>query len=144
MTRPKPVIDWRNAARKTHAIGPAWAGRPERYIPKSNNPSLPCPSFHDFADLSKIVQHPVSTDFASHHSSVCISISNSYVLNALTAQQIFLLFCRELFCIICSRKFPTNFSPSPEFKKLLVTFYETDDATTITKFLKEKCRTKTK
>jgi prophage maintenance system killer protein len=31
----------------------------------------------------------------------------------------------------------------PEFKKLLVTFYETNDATTITKFLKEKCRTKT-
>ena len=70
MTRPKPVIDWRNAARKTHAIGPVWAGRPERYIPKSNNPSLPCPSFHDFADLSKIVQHPVSTGFTSYHSSV--------------------------------------------------------------------------
>jgi len=32
----------------------------------------------------------------------------------------------------------------PEFKKLLVTFYETNDATTITKFLKEKCWTKTK
>ena len=65
-------------------------------------------------------------------------------LNALTAQQIFLLFCRELFCIICSRKFPTNFSPSPEFKKLLVSFYETNDAANITKFLKEKCWTKTK
>lgn len=32
----------------------------------------------------------------------------------------------------------------PEFKKLLVTFYETNDATTVTKFLKEKCWTKTK
>ena len=32
----------------------------------------------------------------------------------------------------------------PEFKKLLVTFYETNDAANITKFLKEKCRTKTK
>ena len=32
----------------------------------------------------------------------------------------------------------------PEFKKLLVTFYETNDAANITKFLKEKCWTKTK
>ena len=32
----------------------------------------------------------------------------------------------------------------PEFKKLLVTFYETNDATNITKFLKEKCWTRIK
>ena len=32
----------------------------------------------------------------------------------------------------------------PEFKKLLVTFYETNDAANITKFLKDKCWTKTK
>ena len=32
----------------------------------------------------------------------------------------------------------------PEFKKLLVTFYETNDAANITKFLKENCWTKTK
>ena len=39
MTRPKPVIDWRKAARNTQKSGPAWDCRPETYIPRSNSRS---------------------------------------------------------------------------------------------------------